>query len=646
LNGIFGLFKPDGEPVTPEQLAAMQEAMAYWGVDGASQWSDGEIGMGCLHLVSTPEGTGEQLPLHDAASGLTLTAGARLDNREELLNELRIDAIQDRATVSDGEIILRSYQRWEQECVHHLDGDWHFAIWDKRKRCLFLARDHHGNTSLYYHHGPRCFAFASSKKALLALDVVPKDPDLFRVSQVLVAWPGDGIRTGYEHIHRLPPAHRMVVSFQRTEAERYWFPENVSKLHLKSDDDYVDAFLEVFIQAVSARLRRRRPLGVTLSGGLDSGSVMAVAASLERERGESLMAFTSVPLSDPGAFTGKGRFGDETQLAQTSARFAGNVESHLVRSELVSPLAGIERTLLIHDEPVHAAGNFFWITALLEAARQQGVGALLTGQMGNATISWAGERENLFPMLLKGDVVGFWRAVETARRHAGQGYWRGARRFILRPLVLPTLFQLQFKFNRQWQPVTKPWRKYSAIRPDFARSMNLSQRMSEAGFVAGVKHPDPFQHRLRVIRPGQATLGAYWSEIGAAHGLEVRDPTEDRRVIELCLAIPEAQFQRSGVDRWLIRRAMQGYLPDAVRLNNRRGLQAADLGLRVLDSCEEVEAAIARMERHDLTRQVLDLPRMANVLASMQRRLTLQNTFECRTVLMRGLMAGLFLLQF
>lgn len=642
MNGIFGLFNLDGAPAAADQLAAMREAFAFWAVDGADQWSAGEIGLGCLKLASTPEAVGERLPLHDAASGLTLTAGARLDNRAELLNHLKIETDHAQEAVTDGEIILRAYQQWGQDCVHHLDGDWHFAIWDESTRSLFLARDHHGNTGLYYYHGPRCFAFASSKKALLVLDTVPKAPDLLRVSQVLSSWPGDGIQTAYKHILRLPPAHRMLVTPGKAQAERYWFPENVSELHLKSDDEYVDAFLEVFTRAVSARLRSRSPVGVTLSGGLDSGSVMAVAADLVRERDQSLIAFTSTPLSDPSQYTDQHRFGDESQLAQATARYAGDVEHHLVLAEAVTPLAGIERALWVHDEPGHVAGNQYWIVALLEAACQRGVGVLLTGQMGNATISWTGAGENLLPMFLDGDFAGFWRAFETARYGAGLGHWRGVRRFLLKPLVRP----LWFQFKKRWPPLREPWREYSAIRPDFAKTIRLSEHMAEAGFVPGLLPVDPLQYRLGIIRPGESIGGAIWLEIGSANGLEVRDPTQDRRVIELCLAIPEAQFQRGGVDRWLIRRAMRGYLPDAVRLNTRRGLQAADLGQRVLENRSEVEAALADLEQHDLSRQILDLPRMANVLASTQRNLTPQNTVECITILLRGLLVGLFLLRF
>ena len=126
----------------------------------------------------------------------------------------------------------------------------------------------------------------------------------------------------------------------------------------------------------------------------------------------------------------------------------------------------------------------------------------------------------------------------------------------------------------------------------------------------------------------------------------MRDPTQDRRLIELCLAIPKSQYQRQGVDRWLIRRAMQGRLADVVRLNTRRGLQAADLGARLLASRHETEATLARLRQHELACQVLDLERMQEVLASLERGLTPGVNEACGTILLRGLMVGIFLLRF
>lgn len=642
MNGIFGLLHLDGSPVLPETAASMQAALAYWALDEAASWVGGAAGLGCLHLASTPESLGERLPLVDAASGLAFTAGARLDNREELLAQLRLPAGDTPGSISDNRLILQAYLRWGEACVSRLDGDWYFAVWEARARKLFLARDQHGSTGLYYFQNPHLFAFASSKKALLALEQVPHRPDLLRLAQLLAAWPGDGRSTGYESIQRLPPAHHLTVTPSSLRFERYWFPENVSELALNSDQAYVDVFMETFTRAVSSRLRCHKPVGVTLSGGLDSGSVAALAASLLPEGAGDLAAFTAAPLSDPRRYTPAQRFGDETALAHLTAEQAGRFSHTLVDSSAISPLAGIEHMLWVHDEPGHAAGNQYWLAALLQAARQQGIGALLTGQMGNATISWAGAGENLFAQLRQGGAAGLLRAFESARSGSGLGAWRTLRRFLLKPLLLPLLHPLQ----KAWLSRPFAWQVYSALRPDFARKLDLQARMRAAGYTPGLTPLDPLQQRLRIIQPGQSTLGAAWLEKGAAYGLEVRDPTQDRRVIELCLSIPERQYQRGGVDRWVIRRAMLDYLPEAVRLNTRRGLQAADLGRRVLDSRGEVYAALVRLERHELARQMLDLPRMEAVLASLQRGLTPKNTSECGTILLRGLMTGLFLLRF
>lgn len=640
MNAIFGLFNLDGAPAADE-LPAMQSAMASWAVDGSAVWSEGALGLGCARLVNTPEASREHLPLQHPASKLTLTAGARLDNRAELLSLLGISP-GDAPTIPDSALILRAYQRWGEDCVYHLDGDWHFAVWDAPARKLFLARDQHGNSGLCYYHEARRFAFASSKKALLALDAVPKKPNLLRIAQVLTAWSGDGTLTGYERILRLPPAHRMTVTPHQVHIERYWFPENISTLRLRSDGEYVEAFLEVFTRAVSDRLRSPSRAGVTLSAGLDSGAVTAVAASLLRPRAENLLAFTSVPLSDPSAYTAKRRFGDEGELAQATARHAGNVEHILLDAAEITPLDGIQRTLAVHDEPVHAAGNQYWIVALLQAARQLDVGALLTGQMGNAVISWSGAGENLLPLLLKGNLAAFRLVFEKARLAAGLGGWRAVRRFLIKPLLLP----LWARYRQRWSPSGGAWREYSAIRPDYARSLDLDRQMAVTGHRPQFTPAEALQQRLRIIQPGRSVLGALWLEKGAAFGLEVRDPTQDRRLIEFCLGVPEDQFQRDGEDRWLIRRAMQGYLPEAVRLGVLRGLQAADLGQRVLDHRAEVQAVLSSLEGHALARQVLDLPRMAAVLASMQGGLSSKNTADCSTILLRGLMVGLFLLRF
>lgn len=646
MNAIFGVIHLDGAPAT-ETLQTMHEGLDSIISGKTGLWERDWAGLGCLHLPGTPEALGEQLPLYDAEHELVITAGVRLDNRDELLDELKMEG--QRSVITDAQLILHAYHRWGENCVLHLDGDWHFALWDLRRRRLFLARDQQGNTGLYYFHGPRSFLFASSKKGLLALDAVPKQPDLLRVAQVLSAWAGDGKRTGYADIQRLPPAHRMVITHGQARMERYWFPEHISALHLKSDEEYLEAFLCAFYRAVGVRLRGLGTVGVTLSGGMDSGAVTAIAAEQLRERGQSLLAFTAGPLSNPDSYTDQRRIGDEIFLAQQTARHAGNVEHHILRTETITPMGGIERMLWVHDDPGHAAGNQYWLTALLEAARERQVGTLLTGQMGNAIISWTGCGENLLPMLWQGAQTNlfrssreFWHVFEKTRAGAGLDRWRAARRFLFKPLLYPYIARVR----RRWRLGQGAWQSYSALQPGFGRAVGLEDAMVQDGFLPGFVDPDPFRHRLDIIQPGRSILGASWFEKGLTYGLEVRDPTQDRQLIELCLAIPESQFQRDGVDRWLIRRAMHGRLPDSVRLNARRGLQAADLGERVLASRDEIIAGLARLKQHPLARKALNLERMESVLAALEHGLTPQNSAECGTILLRGLMAGFFLLRF
>ena len=666
VSGIFGILNLDGQPVAREHLEAMRHSMAYWGPDGASIWQNGNVGIGHLLLRNTPEARYESLPRQHPASGVVLTAHARIDNREELLSVIARSGVRDEAIsncglgiasqkslamTSDSELILHAYLRWGEDCVQHLVGDWAFAVWDPRERKVFLARDHGGVSSLYYYRGPRFFAFASSIKGLLALPQLPQRPNLSGIARLLTVWygGGDGRQTAYEEIFRLPAAHTLTVTADRVETRRYWFLENTPPVRLASDDEYLEAFLEIYTEAVRCRLRVPPPLpagegrgggvGATLSSGLDSGSVCALAARELRARGERLPVFTSIPIYDTQSTTSRGRYGDESSLVEFNCQFIGNLDVHYIRAENVSPLAGMVRVLELHDGPMHAAGNMFWIYALLETARQQGLSALLTGQVGNGTISWAGGVESLWQPILSGQ----WQTVWGKYRRSGLSPWRAVKRYLLRPIVMET--RRVFR-NPSGLFGREPWAAYSAINPAWARSLDLSRQMKASGHDPFFMPPsDPRQAHLQLMSLN-CGVGAIWAAIGPACGLEVRDPTMDKRLMEFCLAIPDEQYRLNGQDRALIRRAMKGLLPDEVRLNTRRGLQAADLGHRILADLPQMQAMLARLEGSALARELLDLPRMDRVLAALQKEVNVKTTQECGTILTRGMMAGMFLLRF
>jgi asparagine synthase (glutamine-hydrolysing) len=636
MSAIFGLLHHHQAP-DPALLQRMAAAMAYWGPDGSATWQEGPLGLGQLMLYNTPESVYETLPRR-GQGGLAIAANVRLDNRQELLDQFQVPRAE-RATYPDSELIVQAYHRWGEACVHHLVGDWAFALWQPQQQRLFIARDQLGINGLYYYSHGDFFAFSSCLKGLLALPQVPQQPNLFRVAQVLTSWPGDGVQTAYRDILQLPPAHTLTVQHQRTTVERYWRLEDTPPLTLGSDQEYVETFLTHYRRAVVDRLRSHRPVGGTLSGGLDSGSVCALAA--ESLRPQDLPVYTHVPLQPTDHLTSAYRFGDESPYVEANREFIGNLRVNYLKSEHISPLAGIETNLWVHDQPGHAAGNHFWITDLLQTAQHQGLGTLLTGQCGNGTISWAGMAlvSNGWQALLQGN----WPRIVAEAEAQGLSPWRLVKRYLLRPIALPILAQ-----RRRLQHIGKlPWADYAAIHPDFARSLRLGAAMQRAGhdptFTAAA---DPMVQRLRIIRPASTTVGALWLESGAAYGLEVRDPTLDQRLVEFCLALPNDQYFRQGENRSLIRRAMRGLLPDVVRLNQTKGLQAADLGYRVVAHAAEIQAVLQRLRGSGLARQVLDLDKMTAVLDSLQRGVTRANSSDGGTILLRGLMSGLFLLRF
>lgn len=632
MSGIYGIFNFDGAPADPSFLADMRKAIAHYGPDGSGETCVGPVGLGYLLLQTIPQDRFERQPL--TVDGLTMVSAGRLDNREDLYGDCGISA-SEQATAPDSLLTLRAYQRWGEDCPAHLLGDWQFALWDSRKRTLFIARDRCGNTGLYYYRNSRYLVFASNLKALLTLPQVPRRPNLLRVAQMLTSWPGDGIQTAYEGLLRLPPAHTLRVTETTAETYRYWYPERLSPLKLASDDDYVEEFLRIYRQSVRCCLRTHRPIGITLSGGLDSGSVAALAAPMMAQEGKRLTAFTSVPLFDARAGAGNKRTGDEWSHAHATAQQAGNIEHILLTARDVSLIEGIRRFLELYQEPGHAASNFYWIMAILAEAERRGMGVLLTGQSGNATVSWGGTG-SFFDLLVR---EGWWAAARDLLL-AEAGFWQTLKRQFLKPLLRPAI-----RLFRYYKSGTRPpWHNYAAIHPHFAQRLQLADRMREAGHDATFTTPSA--ELLTKFRSCITSGGAIWHALGAGCNLDVRDPTQDARLIEFCLRLPDDQFCRRGEDRWLIRRAMAGRMPHEVLYNRRKGLQASDIGYRVVEQREEISTALGRLEQSSLARECLDLPRMRGVLTALQCKIDAATTTQCGTILLRGLGIGLFLERF
>lgn len=624
MSAIFGIVRRDGALVAPGMLETMWGAMKEWEMEGGDIWLGACCGLGQLRLYSTPEAHCDRLPYVDTAGGSVFTATARLDNRGELIHSLGIGQ-SDAETMADGELLRQAYLRWGDQCVERVYGDWSFAAWHPNERRLFLARDHFGNTALYYYADARICAFASSRKALLALQLAPVKMDELYLAQVLVSWTAyHGERTIHTPLKRLPPAHCLTVMPERIDKRLYWQMENTAELRLNGRDEYVVAFREHFDSAVTARLRSTASAGiaVTLSGGLDSGSVSVTAARYLHDKGQRLTAFTSVPLSDTGRYVAQHRFGDEYPLARAVAHQAGAIDLYPVSAASLTPIGAIRAMLCIANEPGHSAANFYWILELLGAARENGCRVLLTGQMGNAGVSWTGDP--------------FSQPFFFQLRHFG---WKQWSKKTMKRCLPSTLLQT---YRNVRLPEDALWRS-TAIHPDFARRLGLREQLLDAPDSLWAIIRTLREQRLKIIKPSCSFAGALWHENGAAYGLDVRDPTADARLLAFCLSVPDHIFidPKTGMDRWLIREAMQGRLPDEVRMNRKRGRQAADLVPRLRACANEVEDALDELASGPAV-EYLNVPHMRQVWRMIQTDDTPEAFHKSVTVLTRGIMAGLW----
>lgn len=626
--GILGLFLRDGRSFNQVLLKMMYQGMPDTENNGFDLWNDEYVGLGQFQYKLFFEPKLQQRSINDVRNGISFVCKARLDNRNEIKSVLKINAV-DGLKCSDEDIIREAYYRWGEHCTERLYGDWSFAAWHHRERQMFLARDHYGITSLYYYIDKKVFAFASSRQAILAMGIVPKEMDELYLAQVLTSWNAyEGDRTIHSSIRRLPPAHHLMVSKDNMKIQKYWFLDKTQPLRLQRRDDYVAAFREVFDNAVHSRLHdalsmqaKQGSVATELSGGLDSGAVTATAARFMATVGRHIASYISIPIYDTAHYEGT-RFGDELDLAKAAAHFAGNVDLHCVNAADNTPIQAIRKMLSIWKEPAHAAGNFFWMLELRRLAQLQGRKILLIGQFGNGAASWKGDVLSQ-PLCFQLRKMGFSNLVKEKIK---RGLPQQCR-------VIAYRFRDPMNYYRS-----------SAINPKFADRLKIiEQRLNDPND----QYPRKTSDLRRLMSSGRSIGGALHAEIGAAFGLEVRDPTADVRVLEFCFAIPDHIFvdPETGVDRWLIREAMKGRLPDEVRLNRKRGRQAGDLVPRLRASAGEVDEALNALARGPAS-EFVDVPYMRQVWQAVQIENTPASHIKSVSILTRGIMAGLFVNDF
>lgn len=535
---------------------------------------------------------------------LLLAGRARLYGTAELRSALNLSSTgpEDAAT-----LLLLAYRAWGLDFADRVPGTLACAIWDAAARRLILVRDSMGVEPLHYTRSAGRWLFAPMPSALLTDPEVTPAPDMETLALSIAELPVTGSATGYAGIRRVLPGHATVIADDTVREHRHWHPDRIPTLRLASRADHVAAVTETLEKAVAFSLPPSGPVAAELSAGFDSGAVTALAARILARQGRRLVAYTGVPARaiPPDAYPGL--LTDEGDLAAAlAARFA-NVEHVRVPGNQGSLFADCDRRRLTYEQVERMSPNGIWSGAILRDARRRRIPVLLEGGAGNVTFSYHG-LYHLCALAGSGRFVSLARAVWSLGRH-GNPTRLGLANHALAPWVPLAPVRMAKRLTGRRAPTGLD---DLALNPETARRTGVLDRLL-AGAHEDVRAMRGDGRSWRVAMLGDPGVAA---GVRRVSGVDVRDPTADRRVVELCLSIPDDRYLdlETGETRAIARDLLRGLVPDTVVATRQRSIQSADWPDRLHEARADIEAEIAWMEASPLARHFLDVPRLRRLV--------------------------------
>ena len=502
---------------------------------------------GGLTTVDPEMGPGS---LRHPATGCVITADARIDYREALCRSLALES----APESDAELVLEAYLRWGERCVERLMGDFAFAIWDPRDRSLFCARDPFGMRPFYYHYAPgRRFAFASSARALFMVGDIPYRIHEARVADSLVPeleWI-DYSSTFYEDVHRLPPGHKLVLTPGALDLTDYWPLAPGPSPGARSDGEWVDAFLEVLTRSVRERLRAPAGrAGCMLSGGMDSGSVAALARDLGLAQGTG-------PLPTFSAALEQDQQCDETRRILATIGALG-ANATVLRPDRIGDLDG--ELVASIEEPFD--GEFHFMKAIYLAARNSGVAVVLDGGGGDVVLN---EGSYVPRLIRQGRLASALREIRAEPSFwGGRTSPRDVARYLLKAFTPGPIKRSSRRYRRRLE--SRRFVSQSLISRGYSEQVGIEERCARMYELFSFDPTfDLAMERLQRIRPNVSAGRERYGRLAASAGVEPRDPFLDLNVVNFCVHLPGHLLLRNGWPKFILRLAMEGRLPEEVR---------------------------------------------------------------------------------
>ncbi len=561
----------------PETLPALMEAPyhAKCRIDRYGTRQNEYLYFGCGIQYITKEAQNEVLPVFDEQNGIFFAADCILNNRDELISLLRADSAE-----PDGTLMYLAYKKWGIDCLKHFRGLFGMAVYDKSAETLYLATDQTASRCLYYYKSADAVCFSTLLEPIRKANPALSLNELY-LKDYLTA-PGlipniVPTETPYTGVFKINPGCYMTITQDNITEHTYWSPFAQKTSQHFNAKTYGKEFRALYTACVNDTLRTDGEVGISMSSGLDSASVGALAATQLRKKNKTLYSYTYVPYETPEPDkTPKNFVHDETADVMKIVNMHPNIKPHFLNNEGKNCTTFLSQGLDIMEIPFKATINLPNLYEVYCQARKDNCRVVLTGQAGNASVSYGTMDNILFDSYQTGHFLRFLLYFNNYCLKVKHSRKRELRFFLRR-------------FRHAKKVCRTPG--ISALCPDnpFLASDILDSypyreryAKGELPFLESVPTSRDFYPMFLYNKAILTYLGELDTKLGLASGIVLRDPTRDSRIIAFCAALPYHLFAYNGTPRWLIRGNFSDILP-ADLLNNftRYGVQNSDWMLRI-----------------------------------------------------------------
>jgi asparagine synthase (glutamine-hydrolysing) len=541
----FGRWNIDGRPADPEYLAKVAQMLAPFGPDGESAYIKDNVGILYSPFHTTKESRKETQPFV-TSSGAVLSWDGRLDNRKELVQELRETKA---VSATDVAIVAAAYEGWGTKCFAKLIGDWALSVWDPRSRSITLAKDPIGTRHLYYSSDQKQIAWSTILDPLVLLAGKSFVLEEEYIAGWLSFFPATHL-TPYVGIHSVPPSCFVRLEPEQQTVNKYWDFDSSKRIRYRTDSEYEEHFRQVFGESVRRRLRSDSPVLAELSGGMDSSSIVCMADTMIARGVADTLRLDTVSYYDDA----EPNWNERPYFTEVEEK-RGRAGCHI-------------------DVGIQEPFKFEFASDRFAATPGSGGGrpsqascqfaACLTSQRNRVVLSGIGGDE----------VMG---GVPTPKPELEDLLARGHLRTFAHELKVWALnkrkpwFHLLLDAARGFFPpaligVPKYMRPAAWLNPAFVKRNRSALQGYESRLKLFALLPS-FQENVATLKALQRQLGC--DPLLSEPQYEKRYPYVDRSLLEFLYAIPREQLVRPGQRRSLMRRALVGTVPDAL-LNRKR----------------------------------------------------------------------------